>query len=455
MSEVLAPVGSWEMLEAAVRSGADAIYLGASDFNARRNAQNFSKEELKQAIEYCHICGVKVYLTLNTVLREKELETAIECAKQAAEFGIDAFIVADLGIARLLKKALPETPLHASTQMTVHSPAALPLLKKMGFSRVVLSREMDKKSITQFCKKAKELSIETELFIHGALCMCMSGQCYLSSVLGGRSGNRGLCAQPCRLPFMVQNGTGHDLSLKDLSLMDYLGELSEIGVDSFKIEGRMKRPEYVAAAVTTAKGILQNKNVDKLRLDLQQIFSRSGFTDGYYTDKTGRDMFGIRTKEDVKNTANVYRNLHELYRTELQTVPLLVKAELSKEAIKLTLSDSINTVTVTGQGAEDAKTKPADYDYLYRTLTKFGGTPYYCENFEAEIGEGLMTPASRLNALRREAVEMLSNLRGKAKPIKYNELELAKPGKTKKQPQLLLQFAKVGSIPENLPKTNS
>ncbi len=452
MSEILAPVGSYEMLIAAVRSGADAVYLGADDFNARRNAQNFSNEELKQAIEYCHICGVKVYLTLNTVLREKELVAALECAKQAAEFGVDAFIVADLGIARLLKKALPEISLHASTQMTVHSPAALPLLKKMGFSRVVLSREMDKKSITEFCKRAKELSIETELFIHGALCMCMSGQCYLSSILGGRSGNRGLCAQPCRLPFMVQNGTGHDLSLKDLSLMDYLAELSKIGIDSFKIEGRMKRPEYVAAAVTTAKGILQKRDVNKLRLDLQQIFSRSGFTDGYYTAKTGRDMFGIRTKEDVKNTANVYRNLHELYRAELQSIPLSVKVELSKEAIKLTISDSINTVTVTGTGAEEAKTKPADYDYLYRTLTKFGGTPYYCENFEAEIGGGLMTPASSLNALRREAVEKLSDLRGKAKPIKYNELEFTNSKSAIKKPQLLLQFAKVENIPQNLPK---
>ena len=452
MSEILAPVGSYEMLVAAVRSGADAVYLGASDFNARRNAQNFSEEELKQAIEYCHICGVKVYLTLNTVLRQKELETAIECAKQAAEFGVDAFIIADLGIAKLLKEALPEIPLHASTQMTVHSLAALPLLKKMGFSRVVLSREMDKKSITEFCKKAKELSIETELFIHGALCMCMSGQCYLSSVLGGRSGNRGICAQPCRLPFTVQNGTGHDLSLKDLSLMDYLEELSKIGVDSFKIEGRMKRPEYVAAAVTTAKGVLGKKDVAKLRLDLQQIFSRSGFTDGYYTDKTGKNMFGIRTKEDVKNTASVYRNLHELYRAELQTVPLSLKAELFKEATKLTVSDGINTVVVTGLGAEEAINKPADYDYLYRTLTKFGGTPYYCESFEAEIGEGLTTSASGLNALRREAVEELSATRSKAKPVKYNKLELAKPSKRIKQPQLLLQFAKVERIPENLPK---
>lgn len=451
MPEVLAPVGSAAVLEAAVRSGADAVYLGVGDFNARRGAENFDAAGLRQAAAYCRERGVKVYLTLNTILRDEELPAALACAKQAAEAGADAFIVADLGLAQLLHAALPGVPLHASTQMTVHSPAALPLLKAMGFRRVVLAREMDKESIREFCAAAKAAGIETELFIHGALCMCMSGQCYLSSVLGGRSGNRGLCAQPCRLPFAVPGGTGHDLSLKDLSLIDHLPELAAMGVDSFKIEGRMKRPEYVAAAVAAAKGRLQGQDATDVQRNLQRVFARSGFTDGYYRADLGRGMFGIRTKEDVQNTAAACRELHALYRTERQSVPVTAMVSVTPAAVELRLSDGAHTASVKGEGAQPARTKAADAETLQRALSKLGGTPYVLTGLQAAIGEGLAVSAAALNDLRRRAVEQLSALRAEVPPVPYHAPVFLPPKRQRKSPQLLLQFSGADMVPGALP----
>ena len=296
-AEILSPAGNFEMLTAAVRSGADAVYLGAKDFSARRNAQNFDLKELSEAIKYCHIRGVKVYLTLNIALKENELSDAFYLAQNAYNMGIDGIILSDLGLAKLLKTYIPDLPLHASTQTSVHSVSALEILKELGFCQVVVAREMSKQELEVFCKRAKELDIKVEVFVHGALCMSVSGQCLLSAFLGSRSGNRGLCAGPCRLPFEAKNGTGYDLSLKDLSLLEYLSELYDMGVRSFKIEGRMKRPEYVAAATSAAKFSLYNGYINKeLDETLKNVFSRSGFTNGYYTDNLGRDMFGIRTK---------------------------------------------------------------------------------------------------------------------------------------------------------------
>lgn len=451
MTEILAPVGSEAMLEAAVRSGADAVYLGAGNFNARRGAENFDEDALRRAIAYCRVRGVKVYLTLNTILRDDELPAALNCAKEAADAGADAFIVADLGLAQLLRTALPGLPLHASTQMTVHSPAALPLLKAMGFRRVVLSREMDKEGIRAFCAAAKAVGMQTEVFVHGALCMCMSGQCYLSSLLGRRSGNRGLCAQPCRLPFSVPGGTGHDLSLKDLSLIDHLSELAGMGVDSFKIEGRMKRPEYVAAAVAAAKGKLQGNNTCELQHRLRQVFARSGFTDGYYSATLGRGMFGVRTKEDVQNTADVCRELHELYRTERQSIPLTASISVSPSAVELGLCDGKHTATVKGEGAQAAKSKPLDAESLRHAISKLGGTPYFLTDMKTEIGEGLAVSASALNNLRRSAVEKLTELRSAAPMQHYHAPSFLPIEKREKSPRLLLQFSKIEAIPDDLP----
>ncbi len=429
--EILAPVGNAEMLYAAVRSGADAVYLGLDDFNARRNAENFTVETLGAAVEYAHLRGVKVYLTLNIIISDSELKRALELTLAAADCGIDAVISTDIGFTKLLKQAMPSLPVHASTQMTVHSPSALKRIKKMGFERVVVSREMSRDELALLTAEAKKLDLEVEVFVHGALCMCISGQCLLSAVLGGRSGNRGLCAGPCRLPFEAEGGTGYDLSLKDQSLIPYLGELWDMGVASLKIEGRMKRPEYVAAAVSACRQMLLSGKVSpELDTALTDIFSRSGFTDGYYTGKQGRDMFGIRTKDDVRATGDALAFIHELYRNEMQRIPLLADVKIvSGEPISLSLSDWQNYVTVTGCVPEKAITRPLEYETVKEKISKTGGTPYYIENINIELESELSVRVSELNELRRRGLEKLEQLRRTCEKRERFKVEL--PQKTR------------------------
>ena len=451
--EILAPVGSTEMLVAAVRSGADAVYLGAKEYSARRNAENFGVYELKNAIEYCHTRGVKVYLTLNILIKEKELSSAFDLAKNAYNLGIDGIIIEDLGLSRILREKIPHLKLHASTQMSVHSVSALPILKEMGFVRVVAAREMSKTDLISLCKRAEELGMEIEVFVHGALCMCLSGQCQLSAFLGQRSGNRGLCAGPCRLPFKAEKGTGYDLSLKDLSLLDYLNELREMGVKSFKIEGRMKRPEYVACAVASAKQSLEKGYIDpSLAETLKNVFSRQGFTDGYYTDSLGRDMFGIRTKEDVVSADKAFPLLHQLYRGERQSVPVSVKAEIRENTpMELKLSDGENTVTVLGDTPQKAKTKALEQDDVLNSLTKFGGTPYYAEGGGVDLQEGLFVSKGSLNELRRRAIEELDIKRAETKiePC-YAEYSAKNFTPETRNQSLICRFEDKTQIPDDL-----
>lgn len=423
--EILAPVGSEEMLSAAVRAGADAVYLGLNEFNARRNAQNFTLDSLGEAVKYCHIRGVKVYLTLNIMLSDKELEKAVELTISAAKLGIDGVITADIGYARQIKRKLPSLAIHASTQMSVHSPAAIKPLKELGFSRVVVAREMSKTELQEFCKKAKEENLEVEVFVHGALCMCVSGQCLLSAMLGGRSGNRGLCAGPCRLPFGAENGTGYDLSLKDLSLVEHLDELKDMGVSSLKIEGRMKRPEYVAAATKACREKIDNGIVSKeISAALNGIFSRSGFTDGYYTGRLGRDMFGIRTKENVEDSASVLSTLHNIYRNERQSVEISAKLSAKEnEPISLALCDGKNLVVAYGDLPERAINLAADEEFIKEKLSKTGGTPYIITNIEIDLDEGLSLRSAQINELRRKALELLSEERGKAPEIELKDVK--------------------------------
>ncbi len=417
MYEVLAPVGNNEMLIAAVRSGADAVYFGAKDFSARRNAENFGDFELKNVIKYCHIRGVKAYLTLNILIKDSEMADAVDLAKNAYNFGIDGVIVQDIGLAKVLHKLLPDLPLHASTQMSIHTPAALPILKQMGFTQVVVAREMSLEDLKQFCIESQKYNITVEAFVHGALCMSVSGQCLLSAYLGSRSGNRGLCAGPCRLPFKVENGTGYDLSLKDLSHLDYVNELYKIGVRSFKIEGRMKRPEYVAAATKACKAALQTGAVPTdLAETLKNVFSRSGFTSGYLENKLGCDMFGIRTKDDVVSADKAFPLLHEIYRNELQSVAVEVSFKAKKgEEIKLSLCDGENTASMVGPVPDLAQNKAADRESVLKNLNKFGGTPYFAEKLDISLDDGLFLPASVINDLRRQATEMLSEKRGRCR----------------------------------------
>ncbi len=456
--EILAPVGSKEMLIAAVRSGADAVYLGLEHFNARRNAENFTTESLKEAVEFCHVRGVKVYLTLNIMLSDKELEDAVIQTVTAAKLGIDGVITADIGFSCALHSAVPSLPIHASTQMTVHSPLAIKPLKAMGFSRVVVSREMSKPELVEFCKTAKEYNMEAEVFVHGALCMSMSGQCLLSAMLGGRSGNRGLCAGPCRLPFSAENSNGYDLSLKDLSLISYLNELKDMGVTSFKIEGRMKRPEYVAAATAACRQMLCQGYVDEeISSALEKVFSRSGFTSGYYTGKLGKDMFGIRTKDDVTASDKVFAFLHTLYRNERQSVKIFGKAEIkANKPITFTVTDNVNTVTVSSVVPEKAIKRPIDEDFVSQMLCKTGGTPYYFEQLVVSIDEGITVRAGDLNSLRRKALEELSAIRSKGVDISadFSTLNTSSPKKSNISPKTVVRIDNTQQLTQKVKKSD-
>ncbi|MBR2044359.1 MAG: U32 family peptidase [Clostridia bacterium] len=436
--EVLAPVGNTEMLYAAVRSGANAVYLGAKSFNARRNADNFEIYDLKEAVEYCHIRGVKVYLTLNILISDGEMKDAVGLAADAYNIGIDGVIIADLGLARILREKLPLLPLHASTQMTVCHKDSLYFLKELGFSRVVAAREMSKAELNELCATAKELNIEVEVFVHGALCMCLSGQCLLSALLGGRSGNRGLCAGPCRLPFSDRKGNDYVLSLKDLSLLQHIDELSKMGVTSLKIEGRMKRSEYVAAAVSAFRSMVDTGSVpEEYEKCLKDVFSRSGFTDGYFTEKRSKEMFGIRTKEDAGDAKGAYPFLHELIRHERQSVGISISAVIKEnEPVTLTLCDNENTVTVTGELPEKAINRPLTKEAAAQNLSKLGSTPYFAEKQEIIIDDGITVRASALNEMRRKACELLSLKRAEIKRERVTvclSAQYLNPPKTEKE----------------------
>lgn len=422
---MLAPAGSTESLIAAVRCGAAAVYLGLSDFNARRAAHNFTEEELAEAVAYCHARGVKVHLALNTLVRDDEMADALRVAETACRLGVDALIVQDLGLARCIRAAAPSMPLHASTQLSCHSPAGVDFLREAGFSRVVLSREMSREEIAACAGRGVEL----EVFVHGALCMSVSGQCYFSAMLGRRSGNRGACAQTCRLPFEPADGSGKPcspdaaaLSLKDNCLIDYIAELESLGVSSLKIEGRMKRPEYVAAASAVYSAAARGETVDPDTLDsLKKVFSRTGFTDGYYTRRLGGEMFGTRRKEDVTAANGVLSSLARLYDKERPLVAVTMDLSVRADICSLTVTDEDgHRVCITADGAETAINRPLDPDRAREQLAKTGGTPFYAEGVSVTIDEGLTLPMARLNALRREALELLLAKRGETVPVPFD-----------------------------------
>lgn len=421
--EVLAPCGGMESVYAAVRSGADAIYLGAKEFSARASAENFDFSQLKEAVDYCHINRVKVYLTLNTIVFDDELQLALNTVKEAAKAGIDALIVQNLGVAEIAKKVVPDLPLHGSTQMSVHSLGGAKLLYEMGFKRVVLSREMSLQEIREI---AENCPIELEVFVHGALCMSVSGQCYFSAMLGGRSGNRGRCAQPCRLPFKIGK-SDYSLSLKDNSVINYLPELEKLGVASAKIEGRMKRPEYVSSAVRACAEMRDNGFVsEKTAENLESVFSRTGFTDGYITGKR-YDMFGYRKKEDVVSaTSKLLSDIRTTYKDEKKKVSLSGKLTCRiNEFPTLYLTDGENSTEVSGEIlCEKALKKPLDADRAIAQLSKTGGTPYYAEKIETDFENDVTIPMSALNDLRRKAIEKLNEKVINSKNYEINDYEI-------------------------------
>ncbi len=413
-TELLAPAGSPEALMAAVQAGADAVYLGLGPFNARRNAKNFTPETLPDQVAYCHQRGTKVYLTLNTLVTDRELPQAAETAAQAARAGVDAILVQDLGVARLLRETCPDVALHASTQMTVHDLDGVKACADLGMTRVVLSRELSASAIRTICQRSP---VEVEVFAHGALCMCYSGQCWLSAVLGGRSGNRGLCAQPCRLAFRWpgDKGESRPLSLKDLSLVRQLRELEEMGVACLKIEGRMKRPEYVWVVTSVYAAALREgrePTAEEVRR-LEAAFSRQGFTQGYYNDRKGPAMFGWR-KEGTKDPEDLFREARQTYgRGEHRLTPVTFAARVKAEQpVTLTVRDDAgHTAAAVGEPPQQAVNRPVTAEQIANQLRKTGGTVYRTEDVSVETEDGLALPLSAVNALRREALAKLDEAR--------------------------------------------
>lgn len=449
--EVLAPGGSLESVKAAVRSGADAVYMGTKHFNARIKAENFDENEMQQAIDYCHSHGVRVNITMNTLINDEEIPSALRTVEHVCQKGAGVLILQDLGLAALVKKVAPEMEMHASTQMSVQTVNGVKLLEELGYKRVVLPREMTKKEIENI---KKNTGAEIEIFVHGALCMCVSGQCYMSSMFGSRSGNRGLCAQPCRLPFSAQGGTGFDLSLKDLSLTDKADELLALGVDSLKIEGRMKRPEYVAAAVTAVRKALDGSDTTDISEKLRAVFSRSGFTDGYFENKRGREMFGTRKKEDVTAATNaVLKDLEKLYEKETPLIPVsFYLTVIENENISLSACALGKTCFVSDEYIpERAISKPMTKESLEARLSKCGGTQFYSEKIEIDLDEGLIVPASVINNLRRTALEELEKQLTSVKRVAFTPLQVKIPEKKRNSPlKYRIRVAHLSQIPKNL-----
>ena len=454
MLELLAPAGSMEALRAAVQNGANAVYLGCGQFNARQSAKNFTPQALTEAVKYCHVRGVAVHLALNTLVSDKESQEAAALIRHAALSGVDAFIVQDLGVIQLCKQIAPHIPIHGSTQMTVHSLPGVLLCAAWGLSRVVLSRELSREEIRYITQNSP---IEIEVFGHGALCMSYSGQCYLSTAIGGRSGNRGRCAQPCRQSYGYGRWQSkYPLSLKDNCLIHYLQDLQVMGVASLKLEGRMKRPEYVAAVTNVYRQAIDAGNVTRPMMEkLHTAFNRQGFTDGYYSDKTGSHMFGIR--EEKSEDQGWMREVRQTYEAvENGLVPIRFYCSVRPDGTTLSVTDPDGRVcTLSGPVPEPARVMELTQDALTERLSKTGGTPYRCAEVRADITPGLSLSAAAINALRRDVLNLLT-----AQRARREDARLSRPQKTvhfsgsREHPELTVQITSREQITGRLLKLN-
>ena len=415
MMELLSPAGGYDALVAAVQSGADAVYMGFGAFNARRSAKNFTDEDFASAVRYCHLRGVRVFLTLNTLVTDRELPQAAEALRNASRMGVDAVLVQDWGLLTLAREIVPDLPIHASTQMSLFTLGGANEAAALGMERVVLARELCRDDIAEICKGC---GAEIEIFGHGALCMCYSGQCEMSAVLGQRSGNRGACAQPCRLPYGVNAPcrNGYPLSLKDANLSACLQDMERIGVDCLKIEGRMKRPEYVAVVTGIYRRLLDERRQPTAAegAALEQAFSRSGFTDGYWRGKKGKAMFGTRT-EDAPEPKELFAKAREVYENgrENRKIPVILHLIVRRgEPVRLGGSCAIHGgVTIAmaqGDAPEEARNRAVTAEELRQRLSKTGGTVFKADSVEVELDEGLMVAASVINGLRREVLDELA-----------------------------------------------
>ena len=413
--ELLSPAGGYDALVAAVQSGADAVYMGFGAFNARRSAKNFTDEDFASAVRYCHLRGVRVFLTLNTLVTDRELPQAAEALRNASRMGVDAVLVQDWGLLTLAREIVPDLPIHASTQMSLFTLGGANEAAALGMERVVLARELCRDDIAEICKGC---GAEIEIFGHGALCMCYSGQCEMSAVLGQRSGNRGACAQPCRLPYGVNAPcrNGYPLSLKDANLSACLQDMERIGVDCLKIEGRMKRPEYVAVVTGIYRRLLDERRQPTAAegAALEQAFSRSGFTDGYWRGKKGKAMFGTRP-ENAPEPKELFAKAREVYENgrENRKIPVILHLIVRRgEPVRLGGSCAIHGgVTIAmaqGDAPEEARNRAVTAEELRQRLSKTGGTVFTADSVEIELDEGLMVAASVINGLRREVLDALA-----------------------------------------------
>lgn len=447
MLELLSPAGSSDALHAAVCNGADAVYLGVDSFNARRGARNFTLDELPEVVRYCHVRGVAVHLTLNTLVTDREMPSAAEYIAAAARAGVDAFIVQDLGIVSLCRQIAPKVALHASTQMSLHSLEGVRGAAALGLSRVVLARELPRDAIAFICRNSP---IEIEVFVHGALCMSCSGQCYMSSVIGRRSGNRGQCAQPCRLPYGYDRfEEKYPLSLRDNCLIRYLDELDRMGVASIKIEGRMKRPEYVATVTGIYRSALDGAGVGREQMEaLRAAFSRQGFTQGYYEGAPGRQMFGTRLPEqENKALLQSARATYESIEPQRVPVQFYAIATRGQNLMLAVQDDDGNICKAQGQPPEEAQRRAVTPEELAARLSKTGGTPFVCRSVRSVVDPGLSIPAAELNRLRREVLAHLSAVRGRrAAPEIGAYHEPSKFFGQKAQPALTVSVLKAAQI---------
>lgn len=431
--ELLAPAGGIAQLKAAVQSGADAVYMGGYAFNARRSAKNFTADEMREMIRYCHLYGVKVHVAVNTLIHDRELPELLEYVYMLNEMGADALILQDIGAAKMIKTALPEMELHASTQMTVTSIEGVQYLEQFGFDRVVLARELSKNEIEAICRSAHA---EIEVFVHGAICECYSGQCLMSSVLGGRSGNRGRCAQPCRLRYTLTGDrplSGYLLSPKDMALINELSELKRIGVASLKIEGRLKRPEYVSAVTGIYRKYLDfpGQVTKQDMTELKNAFSRSGFTDGYFKNRLGAAMMSVADPSHAENTFTAEARARAAENADFRKVPVNISAYITiGEPVQVTVYDNDgNCASASGTiPAENAVNRPLSRERITEQLGKLGGTPFAADSVLAEISDNVTVPIKELNTVRRAAIAELTEFRTavlqrRTQPFTFPELQ--------------------------------
>lgn len=415
--ELLLPAGSPEGLRAAVMNGADAVYFGLKNFGARRTAKNFTVSEAREAIGFCHARGVKAYITTNTLLFDRELGEFFALAREISAMGADAVLVQDLGVLSMLRECLPDLPLHASTQMTILNAEGAKKAAQLGCTRAVAARELSGDDLRKLCT---ESPIEIEAFIHGAHCFCYSGQCYFSACVGGRSGNRGGCAQPCRLAYGYdRRDDAYPLSLKDLSLAGHLREMEKMGVKSLKIEGRLKRPEYAAITAKIYSQALRDgrePSADEMAA-LAAVFSRDGFTDGYFAGKKDSpDMLGRRTEQDKRVTDPLFAEARRSYAPGAREpqrvgVKFALMVKIGKPSLLAAEDEEGRRVVLDGAPAEEARTRPLSPAEATTQLYKTGGTPYRCDFARAKVEPGAALPLAEINSLRRTALERLTALR--------------------------------------------